>query len=273
MRANELRLPIDGAYRYIFAAEVNSSLQGREGGGMEAKKGSEILDCFGYSEKCSTSLRELIAGVISDFITRPLDCGEYYRTSSEESRGGYVHPTSVALNEASKISQGISDSLASIHFVLSELERLVCRARLPELPSGELSELEAMGRELSEGFAKHAAFSLTDGRRPLQGEVVDIQLKGQDLGKISFPSKVLSPLILGPLSFSTREELLQTEITLCATRSQLYEYYREVELFSKAIAEGEIRVDIVIQNEAASVTSPCELELIIEKLGITARAA
>jgi hypothetical protein len=240
---------------------------------MEAKKGSEILHCFGYSEKCSTLHRELIAGVISNFITRPVDCGEYYRTSSEESSGGYVHPTSVALNEASKICQGISDSLASIHFVLSELERLVYRARLPELPSGELSELEAMGRELSEGFAKHADFSLKDRRRPLQGEVVDIQLKDHDLGKISFPSKVLSPLILGPLFFSTREELLQTEITLSATRSQLYEYYREVESFSKALAEGEIRVDTTIQNEAASVTSPCELELIIQKLGITARAA
>ena len=241
---------------------------------MEPKKGSEILHGFEYSRKFSTSLRELIAVVIGDYISQPADCYEYYRISSEEIRGKglYAHPTSAALNESSKISKDISDSLASIHFILSELERLVCRARLPEFPSGELSELEAMGRELSEGFAKHAAFSLKDGRRPLQGEVVDIQLKGHDLGKISFPSKVLSPLILGPLSFSTREELLQTEITLSATRSQLYEYYREGESFSKAIAEGEIRVDVVIQNEAASVISPCELELIIQKLGITARA-
>jgi hypothetical protein len=242
---------------------------------MEAKKGSEILNDVGYSKKFLTSARELTAAIIGDLITLSGDDCESYRYGSKEvsCKCGYVRTGSALIEEAGSVSKSISNSLVAIHFILSELDRLVCRARLPELPSGELSELEAMGRDLSEGFAKHAAFSLKYGSRPLQGELVEIEFSDGDLGKISFPSKVLSPLILGPLSFLTREELVKTEITISTTRMQLEEYDRELESFSKSLVEREAQVEVKIQNEAASFTSPSELALIVEKLGITPRAA
>jgi hypothetical protein len=224
-----------------------------------------------YSKNWSKSVGELIAGTISDYITLLEQDREYDQFHREESRDSafYVHPKLLALKEAKSVRKSISDSLISIHFILSELERLICRARLPELSSGELSELEAMGRELAEGFAKHTTLSLKDGRRPFQGDVVEVELSHFDLGKSSFPLKALGPLILGSLFFSTREELLKTELTISAARKQLKEYYREAESFSKALAKCEVRVEVEIENEAASVTSPRELAIIVEKFRIT----
>jgi len=238
---------------------------------MEAKSGSEILSSFEYSKKCSVSVKKLVAGIVRDSLTQPRENGECFQDNNVKNQGSCsnANPGDASLNEAKFASKLISYSLSGINLILCELARLVCRARLPGLPTGELSELDAMGRELSEGFAKHATCSLKDGRRPLQGEVVEIDVSDCYFGKISFTSKVLSPLILGPLLFSNREELHKTEIALSQARRQLNEYSREAESFANAIADSGLRFAIGIENNAASLSLAYEPDLVICKLSVS----
>ena len=242
---------------------------------MEAKTGSETLCSFEYSKKCLVSVKRLVAGIIRNGLTQPRENGECCLNNNLKNQGfcDDANPGSVSLNETKSVNKLISDSLSGINLILCELERLVCRARLPGLPKGELSELDAMGRELSERFAKHATCYLKDGRRPLQGEMVEIDVSDCYVKKISFPSLGLSPLILGPLLFSNREELLKTEIALFQARRQLNEYSREAESFSNAIADSGLRFAIGIENNAASLSLAYELDLIIGKLSISPEIA
>lgn len=227
---------------------------------MREQRGPDISSIFRGREFRSPPFLALVVAGIFDTRRQPTRQSLFCEDIDELGRRGHAQEpgASAAFGTEEAITLTITQSLQSLRAIVSELERLTLRARLPELPAGELSELDAMAHELLQAFRDHAALRLEGGCRPFQGEVAKLTIPDSESGptELFFPSNKATPLRLEPLSFSTPEELLRTERLLDAVRSQLDFYSDEAKQLTRSIAYHAVQAEVASSNRAASRSSP-----------------
>lgn len=227
---------------------------------MREQRGPDISSIFRGREFRSPPFLALVVAGILDTRRQPTRQSLVCEDIDELGRRGHAQDqgTSSPFGTEEAISFTIAQSLQSLRAIVSELKRLTLRARLPELPAGELSELDAMAHELLQTFHDQAALRLEGGCRPFQGEVVKLTVPDSESGptELFFPSNKANPLGLEPLSFSTSEELLRTERLLDDVRSQLDFYSDEAKQLTRSIAYHAVQAEVASSNRAASRSSP-----------------
>lgn len=174
-------------------------------------------------------------------------------------------------NEAISVVNLTEEATAEIEKLVSSISGIVDQVDNPKLTGPRREVLEKEANQLVDEIRKRAATETLDGKKPLEGDPVRIELDKRFAKTLDIilPDSAKEAFGLGKLKFSAKEAIVQTRDIVARAQEQLNALKGAVQETKSSLKDSVAALEVALQNTEASSVSLRDVDQALKLAGDT----